>query len=179
MYTDCVTIVLVSLASAFVSEGISWFLVYRKPEYQSLKKTIDTMSKKLEKKKEEVITVARQKTRDKKIAQMDEQLKVKNRDMSMLRFKATFVVMITLIGVFAMLSSTFDGRPVAKLPFTPFSIIRRLSHRNLPGSDYTDCSMMFLYALCSFAIKQNVAKFFGFAPAKGAPSLFAPPPDTK
>lgn len=39
-------------------------------------------------------------------------------------------------------ASRFDGKMVAKLPFTPFAIFRPLSHRNLPGEDFTDCSMV-------------------------------------
>jgi hypothetical protein len=31
---------------------------------------------------------------------------------------------------------------VAKLPFTPFPFMRPLSHRNLPGEDFRDCSMV-------------------------------------
>ena len=49
---------------------------------------------------------------------------------------------------------SFDGRVVAKLPFVPISWFQGLSHRNLPGSDYTDCSFIFLYILCTMSIRQ-------------------------
>ena len=48
---------------------------------------------------------------------------------------------------------SFDGRVVAKLPFVPISWFQGLSHRNLPGSDYTDCSFIFLYILCTMSIR--------------------------
>ena len=48
----------------------------------------------------------------------------------------------------------FDGRVVAKLPFVPISFIQGLSHRNLAGEDYTDCSFIFLYILCTMSIRQ-------------------------
>lgn len=48
----------------------------------------------------------------------------------------------------------FDGRVVAKLPFVPLSYIQGLSHRNLLGEDYTDCSFIFLYILCTMSIRQ-------------------------
>ena len=48
----------------------------------------------------------------------------------------------------------FDGRVVAKLPFTPLSYIQGLSHRNLLGDDTTDCSFIFLYILCTMSIRQ-------------------------
>ena len=50
--------------------------------------------------------------------------------------------------------SRFDGRVVAKLPFIPLSYIQGLSHRNLLGEDYTDCSFIFLYILCTMSIRQ-------------------------
>lgn len=52
------------------------------------------------------------------------------------------------------LFSRFDGRVVAKLPFIPLSYIQGLSHRNLLGEDYTDCSFIFLYILCTMSIRQ-------------------------
>ncbi|KAG7154208.1 Calcium load-activated calcium channel-like 2 [Homarus americanus] len=36
-----------------------------------------------------------------------------------------------------------------KLPFLPISWLQGLSHRNLLGDDYTDCSFIFLYILCT------------------------------
>jgi hypothetical protein len=48
----------------------------------------------------------------------------------------------------------FDGRIVARLPFVPISWIQGLSHRNLPGDDYTECSFIFLYILCTMSIRQ-------------------------
>lgn len=53
-----------------------------------------------------------------------------------------------------LLSYRFDGRVVAKLPFIPLSYIQGVSHRNLLGEDYTDCSFIFLYILCTMSIRQ-------------------------
>lgn len=49
---------------------------------------------------------------------------------------------------------SFEGRIVAKLPFEPIPWIRGLSHRNLSGEDFTDCSFIFLYVLCTMSIRQ-------------------------
>lgn len=65
-------------------------------------------------------------------------------------------------------SCRFDGRVVAKLPFVPLSWIQGLSHRNLPGDDYTDCSFIFVYILCTMSIRQNIQKILGFAPSRAA-----------
>ncbi|CAG2182551.1 unnamed protein product, partial [Oppiella nova] len=72
----------------------------------------------------------------------------------------------------------FDGRVVAKLPFIPISLIQGLSHRNLSGEDYTDCSFIFLYILCTMSIRQNIQKLLGFSPSRAASkqsgNIFAP-----
>lgn len=77
-------------------------------------------------------------------------------------------------------SFRFDGRVVAKLPFMPISWIQGLSHRNLPGDDYYECSFIFLYILCTMSIRQNIQKLLGFAPSRAASkqgnSLFGPTP---
>lgn len=54
---------------------------------------------------------------------------------------------------------SFDGRVVAKLPFVPHSWIQGLSHRNLMGTDFTDCSFIFLYILCTMSVRQVYIKF--------------------
>ena len=39
---------------------------------------------------------------------------------------------------FWYLYSQYDGHAIARLPFEPFSFIRQLSHRNVPGDDYRE-----------------------------------------
>lgn len=67
-----------------------------------------------------------------------------------------------------VLCFSFDGRIVARLPFVPITWIQGLSHRNLPGDDYTECSFIFLYILCTMSIRQNIQKLLGFAPSRAA-----------
>lgn len=53
---------------------------------------------------------------------------------------------------------SFSGVVAAKLPFVPFSLIQKISHRGLEGDDATDCSVVsggtmrgprvFIYADC-------------------------------
>uniref|UniRef100_A0A915ET00 Transmembrane and coiled-coil domain-containing protein 1 n=1 Tax=Echinococcus canadensis TaxID=519352 RepID=A0A915ET00_9CEST len=62
----------------------------------------------------------------------------------------------------------FDGRVVCKLPFTPISWLYGMSHRNLNGNDFTDCSFIFLYIICTMSIRQNVQKMLGFSPSRAA-----------
>eukprot|EP00455_Lapot_gusevi_P044230 TRINITY_DN5493_c0_g1_i1.p1 TRINITY_DN5493_c0_g1~~TRINITY_DN5493_c0_g1_i1.p1 ORF type:complete len:181 (-),score=75.89 TRINITY_DN5493_c0_g1_i1:63-605(-) len=177
MLWDCVAIVLISIASSFLAEGMSWILIYRHDSYKKLKAQIDDLNKKLDKKKDAIADITKQRSKEKRVKDLEEQLKTKSKDMAMVKFQSTFFVMITLIAIFGMLNNVYDGLVVGKLPFMPIPLIRGMTHRGLPGSDYTDCSMVFLYVLCSLCIRPNVQKYLGFAPPKTADSasLFGAP----
>ncbi|KAB0374439.1 hypothetical protein FD755_014695, partial [Muntiacus reevesi] len=111
-------------------------------------------------------------------------LKNNNRDLSMVRMKSMFAIGFCFTALMGMFNSIFDGRVVAKLPFTPLSYIQGLSHRNLLGDDTTDCSFIFLYILCTMSIRQNIQKILGLAPSRAATKqaggfLGPPPPSGK
>jgi len=50
-----------------------------------------------------------------------------------------------------------------------------MSHRGLGGSDVTDCSMTFIYVLCSISIRAHVQKALGWSPVQAGPSMFQMP----
>ncbi|MBN3279205.1 TMCO1 protein, partial [Polyodon spathula] len=154
MFADTTLIVFISVCTALLAEGITWVLVYRTDKYKRLKAEVEKQSKKLEKKKE-TITESAGKQQKKKIERQEEKLKSNNRDLSMVRMKSMFAIGFCFTALMGMFNSIFDGRVVAKLPFVPLSYIQGLSHRNLLGDDYTDCSFIFLYILCTMSIRQN------------------------
>lgn len=178
MWADTILIVFISVCTALLGEGLTWLLVYRTEKYQKLKAEVDRQSKKLEKKKEaHGDTVDRQ--QKKKIEREEERLKNNSRDLSLVKMKSMFAIGFAFTALLSMFNSIFDGRVVAKLPFVPISLLQGLSHRNLLGEDYTDCSFIFLYILCTMSIRQNIQKLLGFAPSratnKQGGGLFATP----
>lgn len=193
-YGDSLTILGISIATAFLCETISWLLIYRTSTYKSLRSSIDKASKKLDSMKSNPsssllssanpnptpVASFSKKSKSKKIDRVESSLKESTRDLSLSKFKSGAVVAVVLFVVFGLLSSMFEGRPVAKLPFSPVSLVLKMSHRGLSGGDPTDCSMAFLYFLCSISIRTNLQKLLGFAPPRGAAGagLF-PMPDVK
>uniref|UniRef100_A0AAA9TAQ8 Calcium load-activated calcium channel n=4 Tax=Bos TaxID=9903 RepID=A0AAA9TAQ8_BOVIN len=167
MFADTLLIVFISVCTALLAEGITWVLVYRTDKYKRLKAEVEKQSKKLEKKKE-TITESAGRQQKKKIERQEEKLKNNNRDLSMVRMKSMFAIGFCFTALMGMFNSIFDGRVVAKLPFTPLSYIQGLSHRNLLGDDTTDCSFIFLYILCTMSIRQNIQKILGLAPSRAA-----------
>merc|ERR1712141_210629 len=86
MWADAILILLISICTAFLGEGLTWLLVYRTEKYRFLKQDIERQTKKLEKKKEEKkkkkkISFPKQKKKKKK-------KKKSNRDLMMVKMKS-------------------------------------------------------------------------------------------
>lgn len=180
-YSDSLAVVGISICTAIICEAISWLLIYRTTSYKTLRSSIDRAAKKLETMK--TTSDAQKftkKSKTKKMDRVETSLKESSRDLSLFKFKSGAVVALVLFAVFGLLNSLFEGKSVAKLPFVPVSIVMKMSHRGLNGNDPTDCSMAFLYLLCSISIRTNLQKFLGFSPPRGAAGagLF-PMPDPK
>ena len=51
----------------------------------------------------------------------------------MVKMKSMFAIGFAFTSLLSMFNSIFDGKVVAKLPFTPISWLQGLSHRNILG----------------------------------------------
>ena len=176
-YIDSLEILGIAALGAIASEALSWLLVYRKPDYQRRTASIERATKKLEKEKEVPVKGGK----NKNLARLEKELAVENRDLAMLRMKSSVAAGVAHLAVFSLIYSRYDGRPVARLPFEPFTFIRNVSHRNVPGDDFRECSAVFFYMLCSLCLRPNLQKALGFAPSAGPNSLMvrALPPPTR
>ncbi|KAK9665926.1 hypothetical protein RND81_14G146400 [Saponaria officinalis] len=185
-YSDALTILLISIITAFICEFISYLLIYRTTSYKSLKSAIDKSSKKLEtmktppKLQSSSSSSASKSSKTKKIDRVETSLKDASHDLSMFKLKSGEVVALALFMVFGFLNSLFEGKAVTKIPFVSIKLVQKMSHRNLPGDDITYCSMAFLYLLCSISIRTNLQKFLWLAPPRGAANVgLFPMPDQK
>lgn len=159
---------------------MTWLMVYRTEKYQKLKAEVEKQSKKREfneifpvaigmqkrtlvlitpsiflvEKRKEAHGDSLDRQQKKKIEREEERLKNNNRDLSLVKMKSMFAIGFAFTALLSMFNNIFDGRVVARLPFVPISWIQGLSHRNLPGDDYTECSFIFLYILCTMSIRQ-------------------------
>ena len=168
MWGDALLILVISIFTALLGEGLTWLLVYRTEKYQRMKLDIERQTKKLERQKEAHGDVTLNKTQKRKMEREEERLKSANKDLMMVKMKSMFAIFFAFTSLLYMFNSIFDGKVVAKLPFTPISWLQGLSHRNILGDDYTECSFKFLYILCTMSIRQNIEKALGFAPSRTA-----------
>jgi len=123
----------------------------------------------VEKNKDKTIT-------SKKTARIEETLKTASRELNFVKAKSMVAVGFTFIVLFGALTSSFDGKVVARLPFEPFQLFRGVSHRNLIGTDYYECSFLFFYILCGMGLRGNLQKLLGTTPPKVASGGFFTPP---
>ncbi|VDK30647.1 unnamed protein product [Dibothriocephalus latus] len=137
---------------------LSWLLVYRTEKYKKLQAEVDKQTKRLEKQRDSTMETNIDKATKKRLEKQEEKLKNFNRDLSLVKMKSMFAIGVIFTALFSVFNHTFDGRVVARLPFVPISWLQNLSHRNLPGTDYTDCSFIFLYILCTMSIRQVIFK---------------------
>jgi len=75
--------------------------------------------------------------------------------------KCNVIIGIMMIAVLNLVGTHFQGLIVAKLPFEPFGLIQGITHRNIEGTDFTDCAYLFVYILSTFVIRNNIKKIFG------------------
>ncbi|VDP46543.1 unnamed protein product, partial [Soboliphyme baturini] len=153
MIADSLLIIFISICTAFIGEGLTYLLVYKSDRYKRLKTEIEKQSKRLERKRDQVGEFA-ERVNKRKIEKQEERLKGTNRDLSVFKMKSMFAIGLAFTALLSTFNSIFEGRIVAKLPFTPISWFQGISHRSLLGEDYTDCSFIFLYILSTMSIRQ-------------------------
>ncbi|KRZ75441.1 Transmembrane and coiled-coil domains protein 1 [Trichinella papuae] len=173
--------VFISLFTAAVGEALTYALVYRSEQYKRMKAEIDRQAKRLERKKDQGNEIERSNKR--KLEKQEERLKVSNRDLSQFKMRSMFAIGLAFTALLTTFSSIFEGITIAKLPFEPISLMRGISHRNLPGDNFKECSFIFLYVMSAMSIRQSLQKVLGFAPSRamakqsqvGFGALFQPP----
>ncbi|QDZ21896.1 integral membrane protein EMC3/TMCO1-like [Chloropicon primus] len=168
MYSwDSVQIVAVSIAGTLFCELVSWVLIYRTGHYKSLVNSITRMGKKLEAMKAENGGLSiKSKAQKKKEERLETLLKEKSFDLQKSKMTATIFASVALLILYTLTSKHFSGRIVAKLPFEAPWIIKGATQRGINSGDLTDCSMTYIYVVCSAGLRPNIQKLLGFTPPR-------------
>eukprot|EP00914_Ancora_sagittata_P002117 GHVO01004825.1.p1 GENE.GHVO01004825.1~~GHVO01004825.1.p1 ORF type:complete len:188 (-),score=31.25 GHVO01004825.1:129-692(-) len=157
---DTLSVIAMALCGALFSEIVAWLVVCRTESFKASKAEGDKIADKIDMMKQTTSATST------KIKTQEELLTAKQSKLTGPRFKAAIVSSLLYMIVVPSMNSLFDGIVVAKLPFTPIWMFKRLAHRTLGGDDYTDCSMTFLYFLAVATFRTNFQQLFGFAAVK-------------
>jgi uncharacterized membrane protein (DUF106 family) len=166
---DCFTIIGLALLTNVFSELLSWIFIYRKKRFREVKKLIDSLTKKIDIKKESL--TAKSRNMEKKIKQQESDLKGLNMEMMKIRMITTFIIGLFMVFFISLFNSMYYGVVVAKLPFEPFSFLSNVTHRGILSTDRTDCAFIFLFILSNFVIRPILQKILGVAPPRSSTQM--------
>ena len=159
--TDMLIIASVSVVAALLSEGVSWFMVYRKPEYKEKRARAERLQGSLAAKKAKSVPPSKRKAHDRVVRAIEDELGEITRSLASKKLVPTLIMAVVFIGVYRVLSSNWSGQVVARLPFEPFGLVQNLSFRDLEGDDKHMSSFMFIYVLCSMCLRPIITKLLG------------------
>ncbi|GAB4820699.1 hypothetical protein N2152v2_007745 [Parachlorella kessleri] len=149
------------VALSLVTEVAQYLFIYRTQSFKTLKANLEKHAKKLDEAKS-----ATSKNLKKKQARLDNWREEAGRQVVSLNYKSGFVTMVIVFAGFKLLNQWFGGQVAARLPFEPPAFLQKLTHRGLEGSKVTDCSPLFLYALCQASLRPAISKILGWGPSR-------------
>ena len=144
---DAVCISVASCATAIVAEAIAWAVVFRTDEYKSLQRTLYR-------------SFARRGVHVQSDPGKSQQFRSQ---LQQARTKSTMLVGAVLLLAFLILNQMYNGRVVGTLPYEPVSWVSGVTQRNLRSGEITDCSVTFIYILCSMSIRPSLQRTCGWS----------------
>ncbi|KAK4524680.1 hypothetical protein GAYE_SCF05G2583 [Galdieria yellowstonensis] len=161
-----------TLAICSFSEGILYLLVYRTEDYQRKIAHFHDLHRKLEKERNAIVTYDRRRAQERKISNLEESVKAASADMNLAKMKVNLAISALYFLFYRFLNALFQRQVMARLPFVPIKWLWGMTHRNLEGDDYRDCSFVFLYTLASMFLKAILSKAMGTAPPRTSLDIF-------
>ena len=158
----------ITFAISSLQVFLSWLFIYRRP-------VVKQLSKELEKSKSELEELQRndevkdEKKRAKRIKALQAQVQRLTGEYSR---KTVFVSMLILGSSLIMnrsCASLFEGKVCAYLPFTPFPILTRFTHRGLESSDMTEAGFTFIYWATFSLFREILSNIFNFTKHQSNP----------
>ena len=105
-------VICTAIFTALLTEGINWYMIYRKPEYKSLTQNIEMLQKKIERQKDGsaysgIPAGGKSKSSDRKLQQLEAQLKQYNQDLSKTKMTGTFFVAVLMMAFMSFFSTSY------------------------------------------------------------------------
>ncbi|CXI68294.1 conserved Plasmodium protein, unknown function [Plasmodium berghei] len=179
--TDIFIVIGIAVACGVFSEFLSWIFVYRNEKFIALNEELKSLYEQVQKEKEDgllsKISVNNNKKKVKKKATAEEIYTEKTKAMATLKTKSNIITGLIFLSIMPLLFSLFEGLTIAILPFRPIFPFTLITQTGLQGKNIYHCSSTFIYTLILMLTRQNIQKFFGYAPPSGMFGDFKMPED--
>lgn len=155
----CAVVVIVTVAL----EAVQWLIIFRKPQFQSLKQRLTLQHDKPE------TTPSVKSTDSARVKRKQERLSNQNTQevtklFSSINFWTKGIGAVFMFATYRLVSRWLDNVVVAKLPFEPKGWFKTLTHRQLDGTDWTAASVTFMFTLCTMSLKANMTQWLQWGP---------------
>ena len=148
-----------SLAASIINVFLNWLLMYRDPKFVSQSEQIEKDQKLIEdlqsKDDEDKATAKKIKRLNKEIEEFQKEVSVKSA-------KSNLISGIVLFMFNRLVKGYFENIICAKIPFTPFGIVTRISHSGIENENMRDGNFQFIYWLGTTLFRDMLNKLFGF-----------------
>jgi len=165
-FLDSFVIVLVSSLATLFIEALSWFFVYRTPSYKRNCQRVKELSKKCQAEKLVIVSIASQKSALKKLARLESELKLATESLSRAKLRMNIFSGVFYFALYQVISRAYAKTVVGVLPFEPFPLLGKFTHRGLEGEDMTEFGFGFIYSLSTMSVRTVIQKGLGFTPPR-------------
>ena len=88
--SSLIQVVSLAAASSLLSELFAWLTIFRTPEYHRMMGSLENAQKRLDKKKDAPVAAVKekQKGKDKRVAMLEKEVEVTNRDLTLFRVRS-------------------------------------------------------------------------------------------
>ncbi|SBS84946.1 conserved Plasmodium protein, unknown function [Plasmodium ovale curtisi] len=149
----------------------NWIFVYRNEKFITLNEELKVLYEQVQKEKEDgllsKIDNSNLKKKGKKKATSEEIYMEKTKAMTALKTKSNIITGLIFMSMMPLLFSLFEGLTIGILPFRPIFPFTLITHTGLQEKNLYHCSSTFIYTLTLMLTRQNIQKYFGYAPPSG------------
>mmetsp|Transcript_17296 Transcript_17296/g.25640 ORF Transcript_17296/g.25640 Transcript_17296/m.25640 type:complete len:201 (+) Transcript_17296:35-637(+) len=145
-------------------EILSRYFFYLSDEYLKCEKAYNRLDKDIERRKSEMLyqtDLKRRKKEDKVIEQLTKEMDENARALQAFKMKAGFIGTMFLFFGYWVFSKNYRGLILSTLPFQVPIILRMFTHRGLPGEDYSQISVSFVFFITTMVLRRMVERNYG------------------
>ncbi|KAK4529787.1 hypothetical protein CCYA_CCYA02G0644 [Cyanidiococcus yangmingshanensis] len=158
---DAFAIFMTSLLASILSECVLYLFVYRKKSYQHDREELIALQRKLHQEENHIIRADRKILHERRIESLERSLRETYARASRRKMWANLAISAFYFFIYRIVHKQYKNRVIALLPFEPLPPIRKITHRDVPGENYRETGLAFIYMLCSMTLRVFMNRISG------------------